>query len=536
MTSLICELSGESLATTKETVVVTPSGHLCIKRLLLSKLAENGSVDPFTERSLTEDQLIELASSTSQQQPAVLPPRPQGATSYSNLLHLLHKEYDAVILELFDTRQALQETRQELSQALYQNDAAIRVIARLSMERDEARQQLASLQINSSTTGNGGGSTSTKQPPVATTLDQASSEPASKKQRTDEASAAAETADLPLVNDIPATDLNQMISSWESLHQNRKATQKDAAARAPSDFSNVSASELAWHKTTCKTMTALTSVTSDSDKSYVITSGSDKQIVVYDVTSKTVAWTIVKTQASFLQAWCTTENNSDETNITIIAGQDKTLSLYVQGELASQLVVPSKLVSVSCHPDKNHIVACTSDNILLLRCQENGLVLITTFSPSTKVAFTCGALHPDGLIYIAGTSSGDLQIWDLKNKSMAGTLSGSEAIVSVTVSNNGYHIASTNKSGVVAVWDLRKQKLVASLNEEQGELGSVHSVAFDPSGKYLSYGGEKGIRVSTVKEWGVTASFNSAADHLTWAGAAMMVSAGRKGRKVNIIE
>eukprot|EP00542_Grammatophora_oceanica_P011783 CAMPEP_0194045120 /NCGR_PEP_ID=MMETSP0009_2-20130614/16493_1 /TAXON_ID=210454 /ORGANISM="Grammatophora oceanica, Strain CCMP 410" /LENGTH=103 /DNA_ID=CAMNT_0038689877 /DNA_START=27 /DNA_END=335 /DNA_ORIENTATION=+ len=59
-----------------------------------------------------------------------------------NLLHLLQTEYDALILELFDTRQALEQTRKELSQSLYQNDAAVRVIARLAMERDEARQQL----------------------------------------------------------------------------------------------------------------------------------------------------------------------------------------------------------------------------------------------------------------------------------------------------------------------------------------------------------------------------------------------------------
>lgn len=46
------------------------------------------------------------------------------------------------MLELFDTRKALEDTRKELSQALYQNDGAIRVVARLCQERDQARQQL----------------------------------------------------------------------------------------------------------------------------------------------------------------------------------------------------------------------------------------------------------------------------------------------------------------------------------------------------------------------------------------------------------
>ena len=103
-------------------------------------IAENGR-DPITSEQLSTDDLIELRTER------VVRPRPPTLTSIPALLSVFQNEWDALALESFNLQQQLQQTRQELSIALYQNDAAVRVIARLTKERDEARETLAKIGV-----------------------------------------------------------------------------------------------------------------------------------------------------------------------------------------------------------------------------------------------------------------------------------------------------------------------------------------------------------------------------------------------------
>lgn len=117
-------------------------GTIYEKRLIEGYISENGT-EPATGEDLTIDDLIELRTSRT------VRPRPPTLTSIPSLLGVFQEEWDALALETYTLKQNLAQTRQELSTALYQHDAAVRVIARLTRERDEAREALSKVSIGS---------------------------------------------------------------------------------------------------------------------------------------------------------------------------------------------------------------------------------------------------------------------------------------------------------------------------------------------------------------------------------------------------
>ncbi|ORY86235.1 Prp19/Pso4-like-domain-containing protein [Protomyces lactucae-debilis] len=140
---MFCAISGEA---PQEPVISKVSGSIFERRLLEAYVTEHGT-DPTTgEEMQIEQDILPVRV------PSIAAPRPPSASSIPALLSLFQTEWDSLALETYGLKQSLHQTRQELSTALYQHDAACRVIARLTKERDEARHALAEVSQNLGTT------------------------------------------------------------------------------------------------------------------------------------------------------------------------------------------------------------------------------------------------------------------------------------------------------------------------------------------------------------------------------------------------
>lgn len=115
------------------------------RRLIETYIAEHEK-DPISGSELHTEDLVAVKTAHA------VTPRPPTLTSIPSLLSVFQNEWDAIALESFSLQQSLAQIRVELSHALYENDAAKRVIARLSKERDEARGALANISRSSNGT------------------------------------------------------------------------------------------------------------------------------------------------------------------------------------------------------------------------------------------------------------------------------------------------------------------------------------------------------------------------------------------------
>jgi WD40 repeat protein len=345
------------------------------------------------------------------------------------------------------------------------------------------------------------------------------------------------------------------LDTWETLHSARKAKQKAAAKEAPTPAQiNQATAASASLEGVNKEMGVASLLTSHGHESYL-------QVIsdqLYVLTKDAEGWSS-KPVCTLPNQSPTALSTGEEGSATAIfvgfADGSVTAVGFDQTLLSLPTLDGSAIVGVSLHPDATHLVAATAGGHIGIG-RDNAWVTAFASSPAGGVVYTAGALHPDGLIYLAGRIDGALDLWDFKNQTNAATLpnEGGGAVRAIAFSSNGYHVAvAYEQSQEVLVWDLRKQNVLAALNTAgtTGALEKVQSLTFDEAGKYLALagvergGGKVKVTVVTVKQWNTTYTLdggggggslaNDVANGIAWNKAGIAIATAENNVASNIV-
>ena len=351
-----------------------------------------------------------------------MPPRAPSSSSLPSLLSVLQSEFDAVLLELYDARKALDETRRELSSALYQNDAAVRVVARVARERDEARAQLEEYLRS--------GAAPVADAEAKRPLEGGEDGPAkvAKRAKVDE-------------DGIPAAVLGRMSATWKSLSKDRRSVAK--MKRTPEEkaaneglLKGCEGKEKKVNLGKSSSRAGVLCLAATADGSYVASSHHDKTAVVYGVAEGKILGTL---SGSASEISCLDVANIDGTLLVAAGGSDGCVRLFTlpadggEATLVGMAEPGSTVTGCSVHPastvDSPLVAVAAGSDVVLYDASGDSLAEVARVGAGKVL--TSGVLHPDGLIFVAGTDGGEVLVFDLKTLAVAGTLKARLKFVSI---------------------------------------------------------------------------------------------------------
>ncbi|KAG5573761.1 hypothetical protein H5410_063527 [Solanum commersonii] len=481
-----CSISGE---VPEEPVVSTKSGLLFEKRLIERHISDYGKC-PVTGEPLTTDDIIPVKTGK------IVKPRPVQAASIPGMLGMFQIEWDGLMLSNFALEQQLHTARQELSHALYQHDAACRVIARLKKERDEARELLAQAE---------------RQVPMAATTSAANGAALSYGKR------AAEEEEMdPGSKKICPGILGDVIKELQdcnaALSQQRKSDRirhtPDDILKSPSNIAINSKdipatlapvdalkrytqlNSYPLHKTN---KPGILSLDIHYPKDIIATGGVDSTAVVFDLPSGQIVSTL-----SGHSKRVTSVRFAAEGELVVTGSADKTVRVWQNSENGNYDCRhtlkdhSAEVQAVTVHATNKYFVSASLDGTWCFYDLASGVCLAQVADASESEGYTSAAFHPDGLILGAGTSGAQVKIWDVKSQAnVAGFEGHVGAVTAISFSENGYFLAVS----------------ILLQNELLMTILLPASMEFDHSGNYLALGGSD-IRVYQVASVKVRLEFH----------------------------
>eukprot|EP01087_Luapelamoeba_hula_P013721 TRINITY_DN3941_c0_g1_i1.p1 TRINITY_DN3941_c0_g1~~TRINITY_DN3941_c0_g1_i1.p1 ORF type:complete len:417 (+),score=74.61 TRINITY_DN3941_c0_g1_i1:1008-2258(+) len=364
------------------------------------------------------------------------------------------------MLETFTLKEQLNTTRQELAQALYRQDAALRVIARLTKERDDARNQLAAAQAYLATA-----------------------------RPTQEEGMEVEE------KGISEQIKQKLIAASKKLTAERKQRRLASELATENDLKNYRV--VSSHAVHSSSKPGILCVDIHPNQNLVLTGGVDKNVVLFDRSSQTIAATLTGHSKPVTDVLF-----HPEQQLLVSTSKDKTVRFWTPEQdryAAAQTlrIHEGEVVGASLHPTGDYLASGSTDSSwAFVDIQAaRALAHVRTDEPE---AIQCISFHPDGMILGTGTVGSRVRVWDLKTTRNVAQFEGHTApVTDICFSENGFYMASTADDNTVRLWDLRKLKVFQTFDFQEGSGGPARcsALAFDYSGSYLAVAGASMVRV-----------------------------------------
>ena len=428
------------------------------------------------------------------------------ALCYSQLFsHLTPvQEWDALMLETATLRESLDSRNKELSTALYQYDAACRVIARLEKERDDARAALAAA-------------------------------PAPKRVAEDAMEVEAQAGVGKRAKGLPAdvlASIDATAASLSAARRKRSVSADLASVEGVSRYAELHS--LPLHKSSAPGIAAVAVHPGRPEVS--ASGGADKSVVVYARAAGGSAGGRKLAELKGHAKGVTALAFLSAAGALVSGSEDRCLKLWApeggdepSWRCAATVAAHAAPVSgVAVHPCGGFLASCARDGCWALWDAETGGALWRS-PPDAPAAppLAAVAFHPDGLILATAGADGCVRVWDTKSGASAAKLEQPQPLAGLSFSENGYHLAVAGDAGV-ALWDLRKLKCIREL----GGGAPATAVAFDHSGYFLAAGGARPTVYAAKQEWAAVAEWEPLGGKkhvaaLAWApnAAALLVGA-----------
>lgn len=400
--------------------VVSPKSGSIFERELIEQYINEHHKDPISSEPLSIEELIEIKTSPYQ------PPRQPTLNSIPSLLSSLQNEWDSVALELFQLRKQLEDTRKELSTALYHHDAAVRVASKAIKQRDEARNALQELTISIS---NG--------KPINNGHEH--QQPSSN-----------ENGDIQLNDSTPPDEVSQLITTANeelfALHKAQKQKVNVAIAsslntiqplgkKETKPYKKIVASNVVEGKVFITSSTGLTSSYDFKEQSF-----HKNETVVKNKNISVITSVLYNNEPATLVGTTTGE---------LIINNDVKIGENIHKE---------SIVSVITHPSlKNLFLSFGKDGGYAFHDSNS---LTTYFQGKLSNPIVTASIHTDGALVAVGDIQGTISIIDIRNNEIVKTMDTSDStITDLRFGPNGYWLFAgytSSNSQFVKVWDLRK--------------------------------------------------------------------------------